>query len=82
VIDCLPGAKTEVLAGLWFECEREALDGLLRSAGVYFHLGRHTADEGPSRGEFPVDHGDARFALNLTKLIFAQTARVLARPSR
>jgi hypothetical protein len=81
-IDSLPGAKTEVFAGLEFKREREALDDVLRSAGVYFHLGRHAADEGPLQGEFPVDHGDASFALNLAKLILAQTARVLARPAR
>jgi hypothetical protein len=81
-IDSLPGAKTEVFAGLEFKREREALDDVLRSAGVYFHLGRHTADEGPLQGEFPVDHGDAAFALNLAKVVLAQTARVLARPPR
>ena len=82
VIDSLPGAKTEVFAGLEFGREREALDGVLRSAGVYFHLGRHPADEGPQKGEFPVDHADAAFALNLARLILAQTARVLARRGR
>lgn len=81
-IDALPGAKTDIFANLEFERERSALDGLLRSAGVYFHLGRHAADEGPLRGEFPVDHADAAFALNLAKLIVAQTARVLERPPR
>jgi hypothetical protein len=82
VIDALPGAKTEIFVGLEFKREREALDDLLRSAGVYFHLGRHTADEGPLQGEFPVDHGDAAFALNLARLILAQTARILVRPQR
>jgi hypothetical protein len=81
-IDSLPGAKTEVFAGLEFKREREALDDLLRSVGVYFHLGRHAADEGPLQGEFPVDHADAGFALNLAKLVLAQTARLLARPPR
>jgi transposase-like protein len=45
-------------------------------------LGRHTADEGPREGEFAIDHADAAFALNLAKLLLAQTARVLARPPR
>lgn len=81
-LDSLPGAKTEIFAGLEFKREREALDDVLRSAGIYFHLGRHPADEGPMQGEFPVDHGDAGFALNLAKLLLAQTARVLARSPR
>jgi hypothetical protein len=52
------------------------------AAGNYLHLGRHAADGGPQQGEFPVDHGDAAFALNLAKLLLAHAARVLDRPSR
>lgn len=81
-LDALPGAPKGVFAALEYKRESETLEELLRTAGNYFHLGRHTADEGPQAGDFPVDHADAAFALNLAKLVIAQTARVLARPLR
>lgn len=81
-IEALPGAPKEIFANLEYVRERDTLDALVLVAGNYFHLGRHAADEGPQRGEFPVDHGDAAFALNLAKLLLAHTARVLDRPSR
>lgn len=78
-IDALPGAKKEIFDGLPNQREAKALDALLLEAGNYFHLGRHTADDGPQQGEFAVDHGDAAFALNVAKLLIAHTARVLER---
>jgi hypothetical protein len=81
-IEALPGAPKEIFANLEYARERDTLDSLALAAGNYLHLGRHAADEGPQRGEFPVDHGDAAFALNLAKLLLAHTARVLDRPSR
>ena len=80
--ESLPGAPREVFDNLESGQEREKLNDLMRAAGSYFHLGRHTAEEGPRAGEFAVDHGDAAFALNLSKLLMAQTARVLERPPR
>jgi len=62
--------------------QRHVVDGLLHKTSSYFHLGRHTAEDGPNQGKFPVDHGDAAFALNLAKLILAHIARVLDRPAR
>jgi hypothetical protein len=81
-IDALPGAPKAIFANLEYARERETLDALVLAAGNYLHLGRHAADEGPQQGDFPVDHGDAAFALNLAKLLLAHTARVLDRPSR
>lgn len=81
-VDALPGMPKDVFAGLEYKRERDTLDALLLAAGNYFHLGRHTADEGPHEGDFPVDHADAAFALNLAKLLIAQIARALARPPR
>jgi hypothetical protein len=80
--ESLPGAPKSVLENLESEQEREKLDGLMLAAGNYFHLGRHIAEDGPREGEFGVDHADAAFALNLAKLVLAQTARVLGRPPR
>jgi hypothetical protein len=81
-IEPLPGAPKGIFANLEYARERNTLDAMVLAAGNYFHLGRHAADEGPRQGEFPVDHGDAAFALNLAKLLLAHTARVLDRPSR
>jgi hypothetical protein len=81
-VESLPNAPKGIFDRLESEQERKRLDGLMLAAGNYFHLGRHTAEDGPRAGEFDVDHADAAFALNLAKLVIAQTARVLARPPR
>lgn len=77
-IDALPGAKQEIFASLSDKQEAEALNSLMLQAGRYFHLGRHVAPEGSKQGTFPVDHRDARFALNLVKLLIAHTSTVLS----
>lgn len=77
-IDALPGAKQEVFASLSDKQEADALNNLMLQAGRYFHLGRHVATEGEGQGTFPVDHRDARFALNLVKLLIAHTSQVLS----
>ena len=81
-IDALPGAKQDVFIGLPDRGEAKLLDDLMRQAGSYLHRGRHVAGDGGDQGDFPVDHRDARFALNLTKLLVAHTGHVLARSSR
>jgi hypothetical protein len=81
-LESLPGAPQGIFDNLESEEERKKLDALMLTAGNYLHLGRHTAKDGPREGEFAVDHADAAFALNLAKLLLAQTARVLSRPPR
>jgi hypothetical protein len=75
-IDALPGAKQEIFAALTDRDEARLLDDLTRQAGQYLHRGRHVADDGEQDGQFPVDHHDARFALNLTKLLISHIGRV------
>jgi hypothetical protein len=77
-IDALPGAKQDIFASLHDKHEAEALNNLMLHAGRYFHHGRHVATEGDEQGTFPVDHRDARFALNLVKLLMAHTSQVLS----
>jgi hypothetical protein len=77
-IDALPGAKQDIFASLANKDEARLLDALMLAAGNYFHHGRHVATEGAEQGFFPVNHRDARFALNLAKLLIAHTSRVLA----
>lgn len=78
-LDALPGAKQEIFATLADRSEAKVLDRLTLGVGDYLHRGRHVAEEGEQDGEFPVDHDDARFALNLTKLLVAHISRVLGR---
>jgi hypothetical protein len=73
--ESLPGAPKSIFAPLADREEAKVLDDLLLRGTNYFHRGRHV-DEA---GRFPVDHHDARFALNLAKLLLSQTARVLER---
>jgi hypothetical protein len=80
--ESLPGAPKKMFAGVEWKRERDKLDALVLAGTDYFHLGRHTAEDGPREGEFAVDHADAAFALNLAKLLLAQTSRVLDRPPR
>ncbi len=77
-IDALPGAKQNIFASLANQDEAKLLDDLMLQAGRYFHHGRHVVTDGDEQGVFPVDHHDARFALNLAKLLIAHTSHVLA----
>jgi hypothetical protein len=79
--EALPGAPKEIFAALGDRAEAEALDALLLSTNRYLHRGRHVAADGDSKGEFPVTHADAGFAINLAKLIIANATRVLTRGS-
>jgi hypothetical protein len=78
-IDALPGAKQDIFAALSDPEEATLLNALTLQAGQYLHRGRHVATGGDGGAEFPVDHADARFALNLTKVLIAHLSRVLAR---
>jgi len=79
-LDALPGAPKSIFVGLSDADEQKELDDLVGAAGRYFHRGRHVARGGtPRAGDFPVDHGDARFALNLIKVIVAHVSKVLSR---
>jgi hypothetical protein len=78
-IDALPGARQEIFASLSDPDEARVLNDLTRQTGQFLHRGRHiAAGDDPGGAEFPVDHHDARFALNLTKLLIAHIGRALA----
>jgi hypothetical protein len=77
--EALPGATKQIFDGLSNPTESEALDELVLRANTYFHRGRHVMKEGDRRGEFPVTHADARFALGLAKLLVGHVGQVLSR---
>jgi hypothetical protein len=75
-IDALPGDKTDIFAAMTEGKKRDAIDELTKSIGKYIHSGRHVVPNtgGEQAGEFPVDHRDALFAYNMTKLLLSQIA--------
>lgn len=74
-IDALPGAKKNIFDNVTNRDEAAALDALVLHAGNYLHHGRHVGPE----GSFPVTGQDARFALNLTKVIISHVAQIAMR---
>jgi hypothetical protein len=79
VVESLPGAPKNIFDNLQSSQHRERLDDPYVLAAPTFTSDAHTAEDGPRAGEFAVDHADAHFALNLAKLLLAETARVLGR---
>lgn len=77
-VDALPGSPKNIFDGLSDAREAVALDALVKSAGAYLHRGRHVGRSGTQQGDFPVTGRDARFALNLTKVLISHVAGVIA----
>lgn len=76
-VEALPGSPKNIFDPLPDRNEAECMNALLKETVDYLHRGSHTEREGERRGEFTVDHADARFALALTRLLVAQTSRLL-----
>jgi hypothetical protein len=76
-IEALPGWPSNIFDSVIDRTQAERLSALVKSAKDYFDHGRHIAQEGAWQGDFPVDHREALFALNLSKVLLAQTATVL-----
>jgi hypothetical protein len=77
-IDALPGSPKKIFDGLANDREAKTLDDLVLAAGNYLHRGRHVERSGDQQGDFPVTSRDARFALNLTKVVISHAAQILA----
>jgi hypothetical protein len=77
-LDALPGAKKRIYDVVDDERKRTEIDDLARQIGEYLHTGRHVAEDGAQKGEFPVDHRDAEFALATTRMLVAYTAKLLS----
>jgi hypothetical protein len=69
-IDALPGAKKNIFDDLP-EPRREYVDDLTKRIGEFLHEGRHVVDIKDGIKGFPVNHIDARFALNLVKALLS-----------
>ncbi len=76
--ESLEGAPKNIFERVADEKKREAVDNLLKQAKHYFNSGRHVSKSGgPQKGSFPVDHRDAEFALYLSQVLLAYTAKLL-----
>jgi hypothetical protein len=69
-IDALPGAKKNIFDDLP-EPRREYVDDLTKRIGEFLHKGRHVVDIKDGIKGFPVNHIDARFALNLIRVLLS-----------
>jgi hypothetical protein len=76
-IDALPGAKKAIFDDLP-EPKRSYVNELAKALGSYLHSGRHVAELAAGEAGFPVDHIDARFAMNLTRVLLSYTSVALA----
>lgn len=76
--DALPGAKQHVFDSLP-EAKRAAVNELVTSLTKYLHRGRHVSADASEPGDFPVDHQDAAFAINLMRVLLSYTSLVLSR---
>lgn len=68
--DALPGAKKNVFDDLP-EPQKKYVDDLARHVGEYLHNGRHVAEMSDGVVGFPVNHVDARFAINLVRVLLS-----------
>jgi len=74
--DALPGNKTAIFDIIADTTKRSGVDELGKRFGQFLHAGRHVATDGSEQGDFPVDHRDAEFALNMTKLFVGYVSRL------
>jgi hypothetical protein len=78
-LEVLPGAPKNIFNSLPDQAEAKCMDAMMAEVVGYLHRGRHPQRQGEQRGDFGVDHADAGFALALTRLLVAQTSRLLSR---
>lgn len=77
--ESLEGAPKHIFDGVTDGKKREAVDQLLKQTKSYLNSGRHVSEsDSPQRGRFPIDHRDAEFALYLSRVFLAYTAKLLA----
>jgi hypothetical protein len=69
-IDALPGAKKNIFDDLP-EPQRKYVNDLAKHIGEFLHAGRHIAKLDDGIKGFPVNHVDARFAMNLVKVLLS-----------
>jgi len=77
MIEALPGWPTEIFAGVPDANKGVRLNDQTLAAKRYYDHGRHLATEGAQEGDFPVNHREALFAINMAKVLLAEIAAVI-----
>lgn len=75
----MPGATQEILSRIADAEKRKHLNDLLKSFGNYLHDGRHVSEQD---GQSPVDHLDAAFALDMTRVLLSRLSLMLTAEER
>jgi hypothetical protein len=70
VLNALPGAKQMIFNDLP-KPQQSYVDELTKSIVAFLHSGRHVSDLANGEVGFPVDHVDARFAINLVRTLLS-----------
>lgn len=82
-IDALPGAKKEVLKSVTDINKRKATDEMLLAIKNFLNQGCHVSEQGSENpGHFPVDHLDAGFAIDVTKIVLSHLSIMLGAEKR
>ena len=75
--EALPGAPKSIFEALP-EPTRGAVDRLVKAfVAGYLNHGRHVTSIGEQAGDFPVNHIDARFALDASQVVLSYASRAL-----
>jgi hypothetical protein len=77
MIESLPGWPKDIFAGLLDQDKAERLGEMTHAAKQYYDHGRHVAQGGEHECDFPVNHREALFAINMAKVLLAEIAAVL-----
>lgn len=77
MIEALPGWPKEIFSGMLDRSKAEHLDRLVLAAKHYLDHGRHVAQGGAQEGDFPVNHREALFALNMAKVLLAEISATM-----
>jgi hypothetical protein len=77
MIEALPGWPKDIFSGMTDASKAKRLDAMVHAAKQYFDHGRHIAQDGAQEGDFPVNHREALFALNMAKVLLAEVAAVV-----
>jgi hypothetical protein len=77
MVEALPGWPKEIFSGMVDQSKAKRLDEMVLAAKQYYDHGRHVARDGEHDGDFPVDHREALFAINMAKVLLGEIAAAI-----
>jgi hypothetical protein len=78
MVEALPGWPKEIFADMVDTTKAEHLDRLVHATKQYYDHGRHIAQGGAHEGDFPVNHREALFAINMAKVLLAEIGAAIS----